>query len=101
MIGEVLIEFYVSITPAIFAPVSCYRHLNGDTSVQKYPQIIVAKETMEQYKAASDDTTCDATTCSSNEKHGKVVSQHVWHVLLERRAPATMMHTANKGMRKG
>jgi hypothetical protein len=40
MIGEVLIEFYVSITLAIFAPFNCYGHPNGDASVQKYPQTI-------------------------------------------------------------
>jgi len=40
VIGEVLIEFYISITLAIFAPFNCYNHPNGATSVQKYPEVL-------------------------------------------------------------
>jgi len=40
VIGEVLIEFYISVTLAIFAPFNCFKHPNGETSVQKYPQVI-------------------------------------------------------------
>jgi len=40
VIGEVLIEFYISITLAIFAPFKCYNHPNGETSVEKYPGVV-------------------------------------------------------------
>ena len=40
VVGEVLVEFYISITLAIFAPFDCYPHPNGDTSVLKYPGVI-------------------------------------------------------------
>jgi len=40
IIGEVLVEFYISITLAIFSPFDCYGHPNGLSSVQKYPKVI-------------------------------------------------------------
>merc|ERR1719201_1979127 len=40
VVGEVLVEFYISVTLAIFAPFDCYVHPNGETSLQKYAQII-------------------------------------------------------------
>merc|ERR1719247_1474174 len=40
VVGEVLVEFYISVTLAIFGPFDCYDHPNGARSVQKYPDII-------------------------------------------------------------
>jgi hypothetical protein len=40
VVGEVLVEFYISVTLAIFGPFDCYDHPNGARSVQKYPMII-------------------------------------------------------------
>jgi len=38
--GEVLVEFYVSITLAIFAPFQCFKHPNGELSVLSHPEVI-------------------------------------------------------------
>jgi len=38
--GEVLVEFYISITLAIFAPFQCFNHPNGKTSVLSHPEVI-------------------------------------------------------------
>lgn len=40
IMGEILVEFYISITLAIFSPFNCYGHPNGDASVRNYPQVI-------------------------------------------------------------
>merc|ERR1719353_2403855 len=40
VVGEVLVEFYISVTLAIFGPFDCYDHPNGLRSVQKYPDVI-------------------------------------------------------------
>jgi len=40
MIGEVLVEFYIAITLAVFSPFNCYGHPNGEQSVRSYPQVI-------------------------------------------------------------
>merc|ERR1719498_1734388 len=40
IVGEILVEFYISITLAIFSPYNCYGHPNGDASVRNYPEII-------------------------------------------------------------
>ena len=40
VVGEVLVEFYISVTLAIFGPFDCYDHPNGLRSVQKYPGVI-------------------------------------------------------------
>jgi len=40
VIGEVLVEFYISITLAIFSPFDCFSHPSGDQSVNDYPQIL-------------------------------------------------------------
>jgi len=40
VIGEVLVEFYISITLALFSPFDCYGHPNGETSVRKYPHVM-------------------------------------------------------------
>jgi len=38
--GEVLVEFYIAITLAIFAPFQCFKHPNGKSSVLSYSQVI-------------------------------------------------------------
>merc|ERR1719353_1782798 len=40
VVGEVLVEFYISVTLAIFGPFDCYDHPNGARSVQKYPNVL-------------------------------------------------------------
>jgi len=40
VIGEVLVEFYISITLAIFSPFDCFSHPSGDKSVQDYPSVL-------------------------------------------------------------
>jgi hypothetical protein len=39
-VGEVLIEFYVSITIAVLAPMNCYEHPNGTQSMKGRPDIL-------------------------------------------------------------
>jgi hypothetical protein len=38
--GEILIEFYVSVTLAVFSPFNCYEHPNGKESVEFAPEIM-------------------------------------------------------------
>jgi len=40
VVGEILVEFYISVTLAIFAPFECYSHPNGESSLQKYAQVL-------------------------------------------------------------
>jgi hypothetical protein len=39
-IGEVLLEFYISITIAVFGPFDCYAHPNGKSSMVSRPDIL-------------------------------------------------------------
>jgi hypothetical protein len=39
-IGEVLVEFYISVTMAVFAPFNCYEHPNGKLSVKSFPSVL-------------------------------------------------------------
>merc|ERR1740130_418389 len=39
-IGEVLVEFYISVTIAIFSPFKCYVHPNGALTMKNSPSVI-------------------------------------------------------------
>jgi len=81
-IGEVLIEFYVSITIAVMTPFKCYEHPNKKASMVTMPEVLCQEKVHNGLVALAAlgmllyPINCFCTTCFASYKHPRSMARN-------------------------